>query len=240
MRLKPAGEAPGLLRLFGDDLDLHSWVKFRADALTRFYRSVSTHLAQVGLKVRLGVGPRTAAFAPLCGYDLQALAGIVDYLFPKHYFWNRGVDGLYGTVARYLEILADWNPGLTETEVLAVARAILGLELPGVQSRFDLELGFPEEFFTSVVRQETAKALASVGDPGRVIAWVDTGRSPHGGDPMPARDLHRLLACSREAGLRKFLYHNQGHLTQSEWSVISALCGNPWKHRYDGGYTPPG
>ena len=51
--------------------------------------------------VKLGVGPRSAAFANLCGYDFRALAAppsgdgesCVDILLPKHYFFHRGFDG---------------------------------------------------------------------------------------------------------------------------------------------------
>ena len=27
---------------------------------------------------------------------------LFDYVFPKHYYWHRGFDGLYGTVARWV------------------------------------------------------------------------------------------------------------------------------------------
>ena len=65
------------------------------------------------------MGPRSAAFAPLCGYDFAALAGFIDVLLPKHYFWHRGFDGLYGTVARYVETLCAWNPEMSEPSALA-------------------------------------------------------------------------------------------------------------------------
>jgi hypothetical protein len=45
-------------------------------------------------EVKVGVGPRSAAFAPLCGYDFAELADCVDLLLPKHYFWQRGFDGI--------------------------------------------------------------------------------------------------------------------------------------------------
>eukprot|EP01046_Picozoa_sp_COSAG06_P038815 COSAG06_NODE_4515_length_4189_cov_12.834230_9_plen_124_part_00 len=42
-------------------------------------------------QVKMGVGPRTAAFAKLCGYDFTALCAgefPVDVLLPKHYFFR--------------------------------------------------------------------------------------------------------------------------------------------------------
>jgi hypothetical protein len=71
-----------------------------------------------------------------------------------------------------------------------------------------------------------------------VVPWVDTGRIPHGGDPMTAGDLHRILEASANAGLQRFLFHNHGHLTTAEWSVISHWCGTPWVEDPEG-YWPP-
>jgi len=160
-------------------------------------------------------------------------------MLPKHYFWHRGFDGLYGTVGRYIETLLDWNPGLSGEEAFSVVRSLFGIALPGITSLSGLEDGFPPGFFSNVVAQETRRVLAAVGDPSRVVPWVDAGRRPHGGDPISAGDLRRILVSAREAGLTRFLYHNHAHLTAAEWSVISELCGEAWKPGYDGGYWPP-
>jgi hypothetical protein len=61
---------------------------------------------------------------------------------------------------------------------------------------------------------------------------------PHGGDPMTAGDLHRILVASAEAGLQRFLFHNHEHLTAAEWKVISRMCGSEWVEDPDG-YWPP-
>ena len=53
-------------------------------------------------------------------------------------------------------------------------------------------MGFPEEFFSEVVWSETQRALEAIGDDDKVVAWVSTGRSPHAGDAMTARDLHNI------------------------------------------------
>ena len=44
--------------------------------------------------------------------------------------------------------------------------------------------------------------------------------------------------ASQEVGLRRFLYHDHAHLTDAEWTVITELCGEPWKPA-EGGYLPP-
>ena len=179
--------------------------------------------------IRLGVGPRSAAFAPLCGYDFAALAEFMDILLPKHYFWHRGFDGMVGTVYRYVETLTAWNPGLSDGDALALVQALFGLAMPGVRDRSDLETALSTEFFEQIVAQETRRALAVVDDPDRVVPWVDAGRAPHDGDPMSAGDLKRLLIAAQDAGLQRFLYHHHGNLASGEWAVLSEQCGEPWR-----------
>lgn len=233
------GGAGGLLGgfgLLGGDPDLLAWFAFRLASLTACYAEIADGVRSAGRPgLRLAAGPRSASFAPLCGYDLPRLADILDLLLPKHYFWHRGFDGMYGTIGRYVETLTDWNPDLSEAGALAVAASLFGLDLPEVASLADLDAGFPQAFFETVVARETTRALAATGDPERVVAWVDSGRRPHEGDPFGAGDLGRLLDAAAGAGLRRFIYHHQQNLTAGEWAVISRRCGTPWQSRG----TPP-
>jgi len=43
-----------------------------------------------------------------------------------------------------------------------------------------------------------------VDDPARIVPWVDAGRSPHDGDPMPPGQLRQLLLTAQAAGLQRF------------------------------------
>ena len=150
------------------------------------------------------------------------------------------MDGMYGTIARWVKRLGNWNSSLTEADCFAAVKALLGIELPGVNSLMDMEMGFPDEFFSEVVYSETRRALDAIGDPDKVIAWVSTGRGPHGGDQMQARDLHGILTASRQAGLNRFLYHPEPDFGAAEWTVISSLCGNRWDEYAGGPYWPTG
>lgn len=239
VRLHAGGGFVGGFHLLGGDPDLVAWLRFRSESLTGFFGAVKECMAGGALRsVQLGVGPRTAAFSPLCGYDFQALAEAVDILLPKHYFWHKGFDGLLGTVYRYVETLCEWNSTLSDQDALEVVRALFGLKLPGVENRRDLDCAHTPEFFREIVGGETRRALAVVDNPERVIPWVDAGRCPHGGDPMSAVVLNSLLNAAKEEGLRKFLYHHHGNLSPSEWSVMSELCGTPWNSRTSA-YCPP-
>ena len=226
------------LNLFDLDEEGLYWLRWRRDDGLEEGRAVRREIDQLDRKLLLGNGLRSAAFSGMTAVDFAAWDEILDLLLVKHYFWHRGFDGLYGTVARWVKQIGAWNPALTEQDCFTVVKAWLGIELPEVGCLADMELGFPQAFFDQVVREETARALAAVSQPGKILPWVDTGRMPHGGDPMTAGDLHRIVEASAAAGLQRFLFHNHTHLTAAEWQVISQRCGLPWNED-PRGYWPP-
>ena len=233
--------ARGLLAglfLFDLDEDALYWLRWRREDSLMEGRAVRRELNELPRRLLLGNGVRTAVFSGMTAVDFHAWDEILDLLLVKHYFWHRGFDGLYGTVARWVRQIGEWNPELTEEDCFTVVEAWLGVELPEVGCLADMDLGFPQAFFDQVVQEETRRALAAVGDPGKVVPWVDTGRMPHGGDPMTAGDLHRILEASEAAGLQRFLFHNHSHLTAAEWRVISRRCGTEWDED-PAGYWPP-
>jgi hypothetical protein len=239
IRLHAGGGLLGGFHLLGSDPDLLAWMRFREASLTQFFRRVREGLAaEMSRPIQLGVGPRSAAFAPLCGYDFARLAEFMDLLLPKHYFWHRGFDGFVGTVFRYVETLTEWNPGLSDQDALAVVQALFGIALPGVETIADFESALSPEFYQQIVVAETRRALAAVDDPQRIVPWLDAGRFPHDGDPMSARDLRWMLQAAADGGLQRFLYHHQGNLTAGEWVVISERCGQCWNPRQSA-YQPP-
>jgi len=254
--LSANGGAFTALSLLGNDPGIVSWFAFRARALTAFYRQahqLTEALTRArGKQIKLAIGPRMPAFSALCGYDFPATAPMFDLILPKLYVWNRGVDGLYGTVGRWASTLADWNPGLWEPEAFMAVRALLGISLPSsdpsapagqtMQSLRELELGFPTAFFTDTMTTEVKRSIAAAdGYPWKLLPWVDTGRRPHGGDPVTANDLRRLLTAAKDGGARHVLFHNHGHLTAAEWSVLSEYCGSAWRAGQGlyGSYLPP-
>lgn len=233
----PAGLLAGLA-LFDLNEDALYWLRMRQQSSMGFFAAVREQIDKMNRKVKLGTIPRAPTFSVLTTQDYQRMHPYFDYVFPKHYFWHRGFDGMYGTVARWVEKIGEWNPSLSEADCFAVVKAWFGIELPGIRSLSDMENGFPDAFFDQVVYAETRRALEAIGDENKVIAWVSSGRKPHAGDPMPAHDLSRILAASRRAGLKRFLYQPDPDLGVPEWSVISGFCGKPWRAT-PGGYWPP-
>ena len=233
------------LILFDVDEDALHWLRARQEASRLEWQTMREAVDAVdpadvtGGKVILGGIPRTPVFSGLTGQDYQQMAPYFDYLFPKHYYWHRGMDGMYGTITRWAKRLGAWNPSLSEADCFAVVKVLLGIQLPGVNCLMDMEKGFSEEFFSQVVFNETRRALEAIGDADKVIGWVSTGRRPHGGDQIPPHDLRRLLETAREAGLQRFLYHPEPDFGASEWLVISSICGTPWDEDPKG-YWPSG
>lgn len=225
------------LTLFDLNEDALYWFRARRETALGFMAAVREQIDGLNRKVELGGIPRTATFSSLTGQDYQQMASYLDRIFPKHYFWHRGFDGMYGTIARWVGRISEWNPSLTEEDCFSVVKSLFGIELPGIHSLMDMEMGFPEEFFSEVVYSETRRALEAIGDDEKAIAWVSTGRHPHAGDAMPARDLHGILTASERAGLKRFLYHPDPDMGAPEWRVISGLCGNLWREGPDG-YWP--
>jgi len=218
--------------------DVIYWLRMRQEKSRQSWSEAREHVDKMNRKVTLGGIPRTATFSPLTGQNYHLMGPYFDYIFPKHYYWHRGFDGLYGTVARWVQKILQWNPTLSEADAFAVIRSLFGLELPGVTSLDAMDLGFPDTFFSQVVYDETRRALEAVNNADKVICWVSTGRSPHDGDPMPARDLHGILTASQRAGLKRFLFHPDPELGVPEWRVISGICGDRWIEDPQGPYWP--
>ena len=226
------------MNLFDINEDALYWLRWRREDGIKEGQAVRRELDKLPRRLMLGNGPRSAVFSGMTALDFHAWDEIADFLMVKHYFWHRGFDGMYGTVARWVKQIQAWNPDLSEQDCFTVVRAWLGVNLPEVNCLEDMDLGFPQAFFDEVVQEETRRAVAAVSDPAKIVPWVDTGRMPHAGDPMTAGDLHRILTASEEAGLQRFLFHNHAHLTAAEWCVISRLCGTEWNED-ETGYWPP-
>ena len=228
----------GSYQMLGFDDGLANWLRFRTDVITGTIKTLKGLMREQRGDLQLGIGPRSAMFTPLCGYDLLKLAPYADYLHPKHYFWHRGTDGLYGTVYRWLTTLRSRNPSLSARGAFQVIEMLLGVRLPGVESELDFERGFPYAFFSEIVGPATRAVLAAAERPEQVVPWVDVGRRPHGGDPMGSGDFVRILEASREAGLRRFLFHGYDHMTEAELRVMRALCGDESRELPEGFRLP--
>jgi hypothetical protein len=239
VRYYSPGGLLGALWLFDFNEDALYWLRMRQEGSLRHMEAVRGQIDRLNRKVKLGGITRISAFSLLTTQDYFRMSSCFDYVFPKLYFWNRGFDGMYGTISRWVQKIAEWNPKLSQRDCFEVVKAWFGLQLPGIHSVADMDLvGFPDEFFSEVVYSETQRALAGIGDDNKVIGWVSSGRHPHAGDPMSSKDLYRILTAAQRAGLKRFVYHPDFDLGAPEWEVISGLCGKRWKEEPQGKYWP--
>ncbi len=238
VRYYSSGGTLGGLSLFDLDEDTLYWLRSRQEISLRYMAATRQQFDRMNRKVKWGGIVRTSTFSLLTSQDYQKIHPYLDYVFPKLYFWNRGFDGMYGTIARWVEKILEWNPELSEGDCFAVVKSWLGIELPGIHSLADMDsVGYPPEFFSQVVYAQVRRALAAMEDDEKLVGWVSTGRHPHAGDPMPSTDLNSILLAAQHAGLRRFVYHPDPDLGAPEWEVISGLCGKRWKEDPNG-YWP--
>lgn len=217
------------LNLFDINEDALYWLRSRQQVAHGAMQAMRNAVDQLDRKTTLGGIPRITSWSSLTGQNYQRMAPLFDYIFPKHYYWHRGFDGLYGTVQRWVIKLGEWNPELTESDCFALVKNLFGLRLPGVDSLLDMERGFPPEFFDELVQDETARALAATGDADKTIFWVSaSSREPHAGDAMTGRDLQGILSATKAAGGKRFLFHPEPNMNAPAWHVLSRMCGNPW------------
>ena len=90
------------------------WLRWRREDGIRQGREFRQALDELPRQLLLGNGPRSAVFSGMTALDFHAWGQIVDLLLVKHYFWHRGFDGMYGTVARWVQQIQEWNPALSE------------------------------------------------------------------------------------------------------------------------------
>ena len=228
----------GGLDLFDLNEDALYWFRSRQEVTMQTVAAYRKQIDAMEHKAKFATITRATTFSLLTTQDYTRIHPYFDYLFHKHYFWNRGFDGMYGTIARWVQTIGAWNPELSGEDCFSAVQCWLGLKLPGIKTLADMdEKGFPDEFFTEVVASETKRALEAVGDPNKVIAWVSTGRNPHAGDPVTAHDLYRVLMASQSAGLKRFVFHPDLNIGAAEWDVISGMCGKRWRED-PSGYWP--
>ena len=200
---------------------LTEWFRFKQDSIASYIQQLCQGVKDLNPALDMGIGSRLPAFTTLTSYDLRRLARHADFLLPKIYLWMGGVDGLYGTVYRWVKTLKAWNPDLEEDLLFGFAYRLFGFELPRVHSLADILrhieprfadttaltfLGepFPAEFFTGVVADQVRQMIAQVGDAARVRPWLD---ADHGGRALTPHELDQALSAATEAGLETYLFY---------------------------------
>ena len=226
----PDSPARALAAAAGDER-IADWLAFKRDSIVSFVEQLCAGVKELDADLQMGVGSRLPAFTPLTGYDLGRLASHADFLLPKIYLWMGGVDGLYGTVYRWLRTLKTLNPELPEEVSVRFVYRLFGFELPGVDGVEDIlrhiepcfadglgltHLGapFPREFFSDVLAEQVRLMIAQVGEAARVRPWTHTH---HSGRVLTPDEMDQALTAAHGAGLTTYL--NYLPVEPGNWEV---------------------
>ena len=130
------------------------------------------------------------------------MALLFDYIFPKHYFWHRGFDSMYGAIARWVRKLGERNHSLTELDCLLVVKSLFGLH--HWDSRWNsLKIS---------CLMKHVEHWTPIADYDKVTAWVSTGRRPHVGDAMTAWRFAWHPNSLKESGTPAFPFSSRSRL----------------------------
>ena len=121
------------INLFDINEDAVYWLRWRREDGIKTGAAFRHELDKSPRKLLLGNGPRSAVFSGMTALDFHAWDQIVDVLLVKHYFWHRGFDGMYGTVARWIGQIQEWNPASDRTGLLCGTESVAGCRFAGGQ-----------------------------------------------------------------------------------------------------------
>ncbi|MEW6754700.1 MAG: hypothetical protein AB1505_27500 [Candidatus Latescibacterota bacterium] len=205
------------LDLVLQDPVLFDWLRFKTDSIQAYVGAFHRCVKELDPRLELACGPRTSAFAPLTGYNFRRLGQVTDFIAPKLYFWQHGIDGLKGTVHRYAHTLMDWNPGVSEKLALEFVSKAFGFGIPGVETLEDLSKPLSRDFFRQTVPGEIAKMIYRTGEVQRLRPWVGLH---HGGVRISTAELELLLDAIDDSGLQSLIYWHYSDMTEEEWQVL--------------------
>jgi hypothetical protein len=196
---------------------LFDWLRFKTQSIQHYVGAHRACVKELGSHLQLACGPRLAAFAPLTGYNFRRLGEVTDFICPKLYFWQHGIDGLKGTVYRYARTLMDLNPGVGEQLALDLVFKLFGFTMPGVSSLETLSQPLNREFFAETVPSEIAKMIFRAGGVERLKPWVGLH---HGGVRISSGELELLLGAIATSGLQSMIYWHYSDMTEEEWQIL--------------------
>ena len=145
---------------------------------------------------------------------------MTDFIAPKLYFWQHGIDGLKGTVYRYAKTLVELNEGVDEGLALDFVFKLFGFTMPGVRTLDELSAPLNEAFFRETVPGEIAKMIFRTGPVERLKPWVGLH---HGGVRISSNELELLLQAIVASGLQSLIYWHYSDMSEEEWQVLQGF-----------------
>ena len=168
--------------------------------------------------MRVGNSSRLPFAEPLTGHNTARKQGYIDFQQPKQYWWSGGVAGFRGTIVNWVDTLVEWNDGLDPE---------LASELFGSMFDFPMPSDYPvsayngeatDEWFTTSVRDQTAKMIANSGGQESYLPWV--GLEHFGSNWLTPSELDRMLAEMQAQGVTHYCYFIYNSMKPEIWDVI--------------------
>ena len=204
------------------DPALFDWICFKTTCIEHYVGAFYRGVKEIDPKLKLACGPRTSAFAPLTGYNYRRLGALTDFIAPKLYFWQHGIDGLKGTVYRYAQTLVELNEDVDEGLALDFVFKLFGFTMPDVRTLDELSAPLNEAFFRETVPGEIAKMIFRTGPVERLKPWVGLH---HGGVRISSNELELLLQAIVASGLQSLIYWHYSDMSEEEWQVLQGFIG---------------
>ncbi len=196
------------------------WYSFKQAAVDwsvgSSYRGVKRHLPEM----QVGNSSRLPFAEPLTGHNSVRKQRHIDFHQPKQYWWSGGVAGFRGTIVNWVDTLVDWNAGLDPD---------LASELFGSMFDFPMPSDYPvsayggeatDEWFSTSVRDQTAKMIANSGGPENYMPWV--GLEHFGSNWVTASELNRMLGEMQAQGATRYCYFIYNSMEPEIWDVIQS------------------
>ena len=199
------------------DPDLFDWLRFKTQCIQDYVGAFHSCVKEIDPALKLACGPRTSAFAPLTAHNFRRLGEVTDFICPKLYFWQHGIDGLKGTVYRYAKTLMDLNERVSEPLALDLVFKLFGFKMPGVTTLETLSEPLNEAFFKETVPGEIAKMVYRTGEVERLRPWVGLH---HGGVRISTTELSMLMDAISESALESFIYWHYTDMSEEEWQIL--------------------
>ena len=213
--------APGALAShdwWRDHPKFNDWYSFKQAAVewsvSSSYRGVKEYLPDL----QVGNSSRLPFAEPLTGHNTVRKQKYIDFQQPKQYWWSGGVAGFRGTIVNWVDTLVDWNDGLDHELASELFGAMFDYPLAASYPISDYNSEATDEWFTTAVRDQTAKMIANSGGQEQYMPWV--GLEHFGSNWLTASELDRMLAEMQSQGATRYCYFIYNSMRPEIWDVI--------------------
>ncbi|MCH7984617.1 MAG: hypothetical protein IIC28_11680 [Chloroflexi bacterium] len=198
-----------------------AWYSFKQAAvewsISTSYRGVKEHLPDT----QVGNSSRLPFAEPLTGHNTIRKQQYIDFQQPKQYWWSGGVAGFRGTIVNWVDTLVEWNDGLDPDLASELFSSMFDFPMPSDYPVSAYTGEATDEWFTTSVRDQTAKMIANSGGPERYMPWV--GLEHFGSNWLTPPELNRLLAEMQAQGATRYCYFIYNSMKPEIWDVIRSF-----------------